>query len=112
MAFSAKFFATESTQHSLDAGNHFARTEGLANIIVRAEFEPEETVNFLYPCSDHDDGDRRKGPQLSAHLHAVLAWEHQVEQDKSGGVVLHPGHDLEPMCHAVDHVSSLSEIIS
>src|SRR5215470_19044038 len=48
----------EATQHSLDAGDHFARTAGLTNIIICPEFKPEEAVNFFHPRRDHDDRDR------------------------------------------------------
>src|ERR1044072_4123980 len=46
---SAGCWRLESAQHGLAAGDHFTWTKGLANIIIRSEFEPKEAVNFLPP---------------------------------------------------------------
>ena len=71
-------------QQGLDAGHHLARAEGFADVVVRTQLQPEQAINFVNAGGQHDDRHGRKGAQLVAHLHAVQAWQHDVEQQQLG----------------------------
>src|SRR3990172_6584964 len=42
----------------LHSSHHLPDAEGLGDVIVRAELEPEDPVGLLAPCGEHDDGKR------------------------------------------------------
>jgi hypothetical protein len=56
--------------------------EGLGDVVVGAELEPEHLVEFVVPGGEHDDGDGALGPEPLAHLEPVELRQHQVEDDE------------------------------
>ena len=84
-----------------DARDELAQPERLDEVVVRAELEPDDSVDLFASRRDDDDRDRRARPQLAADLEAVHVGQPEVEQDDVrlvGGERLLPGrraHDLE-----------------
>jgi hypothetical protein len=72
-----------AAQHGVDAGQQFARVEGLAQVVVGAHFQAHDAVHVLALGGQHDD--RRAvvgGTQAAADRQAVFAGHHQVEHDQ------------------------------
>ena len=74
-------------QHGANPREELARVEGLGEVVVRADLEPDHLVHVLALGGQHDDG--QGGPlgrraDLAADLEAVHAGQHQVEQDEVG----------------------------
>jgi hypothetical protein len=42
-------------QHSADPGQQFARIERLAEVVVGADFEPNDAIDILLQCRQQDD---------------------------------------------------------
>jgi hypothetical protein len=72
-------------QDGSDARCHLARAEGLDDVVVGAELEPDDLVGLLAPGGEHDDRDARLPPELAAHVVARTVREHHVEEDEVGG---------------------------
>jgi hypothetical protein len=65
------------------AGQQFARVEGLAQVVVGADFEADDAVDVLALGGEHDDRGAVVGrAQAAADRQAVLAGHHQVEHDQ------------------------------
>ncbi len=47
--------AVEPAQHGFDPCDHFTRTERFADVIIGAEFQTEQAIDFIHPCGHHDD---------------------------------------------------------
>ena len=45
-------------KHCLDAADQFARAEGFDDVIVGAEFQTEDAVDFVLAGGQQDNGDR------------------------------------------------------
>ncbi len=77
-----------ASQHRLDARAQLARVERLGDVVVGAELEPHDLLGVVRPGGEDDD--RRAAAaaaQLATDLEAVLARQHDVEQDER--VVVH-----------------------
>ena len=67
----------------MHAGQQFARVEGLAEVVVGADFEADDAVDVLALGGQHDDGRAVVGgAQAAADRQAVFAGHHQVEHDQ------------------------------
>ena len=74
-------------KHGPHSGHELARVEGLGEIVVGAELEPDHFVHVFALGRQHDDGQARQigsGADPSADLEAVHAREHEVEEDELG----------------------------
>lgn len=72
-------------QHRTDAREQLARVEGLAEIVIGAELEPDDAVDVVSPRGEHEDRRPLHGrlrAHLLAQLEAVLARQHEVEQER------------------------------
>lgn len=72
-----------------DAEDEFAGAERLGDVIVGAEFETQNAVDFGGPGGEHDDGDAGGGGVAAEELadfQAVHLGEHDVEEDEIGGI--------------------------
>src|SRR5581483_11570767 len=67
-----------------DPREQLAEAEGLHDVVVRAELEPDDAVDLLALRADHDDRDVRAAPKLAANGEAVEVGQRQVEQDEIG----------------------------
>mmetsp|Transcript_21671 Transcript_21671/g.84405 ORF Transcript_21671/g.84405 Transcript_21671/m.84405 type:complete len:428 (+) Transcript_21671:1981-3264(+) len=72
-----------AAQHRVDAGQQFARIEGLGEIVVRADLQADDAVHVLDLGGQHDDGRAVVGgAQPAADGQAVFAGQHQVQHDQ------------------------------
>src|SRR5690606_10873193 len=72
--------AVGTTQHGFYPCHYFAGAEGLADVVVGAEFQAQQPVDFVDLGGNHDDGQAGGLADVLADFHAVLAGQHQVEQ--------------------------------
>ena len=85
----------DAAQHRLDAGQKLARVEGLAEIIVGAELQTDDSVGLLGHGGEKDDGNFGRVAQMAAERQAVLARHHDVEHDEiEGAAVEQPAQRL------------------
>ena len=85
-----RFLRGAAAQHRVHAGQQFARVEGLAQVVVGADFQADDAVHVLALGREHDD--RRAvvgGAQAPADRQAVLAGHHQVQYDQVGRLAQH-----------------------
>src|SRR5439155_3218876 len=71
-----------ASQDGADARQQLARVERLAQIVVGAELEPDDTVDVVVLGSEHQDRRRTTRAQTPADRQAVLARQHQIENDE------------------------------
>ena len=76
-----------ATQPGADAGDQLLRLERLDDVVVGAGLEADHDVDRVGAGGEHDDRHAGLGPDPAAHLHAVEAREHDVEQDEVGTVL-------------------------
>ncbi|MNP30137.1 hypothetical protein D3C76_1231980 [compost metagenome] len=67
--------------HGTQAGQQFASVEGLAHVVISAQFQTDDTVAQLVHGGEHDDRDAGAAAQLLAQVQAAFAGQHQVEDD-------------------------------
>src|SRR5262249_15117039 len=70
-------------KHGADAGDQLARVERLAEIIVGADFKPDNAVDIL--LQRRKENDRHVGavgPEVAAHVEAGAVGQHHVEHDE------------------------------
>src|SRR4029077_2575575 len=66
-------------QYGPHAGKQFPRTEWLDDVVVRAEFEADNAIDFVGPMSGRDDdGNVRMRTDLPQHVQPVVLAESQV----------------------------------
>ncbi len=70
-------------QRSAHAGQQFARSEGLGEIVAGAQFKADHLVGFLDPIAAHDD-DRaiRRACQPLDDIQPILAAEIEVDDEE------------------------------
>lgn len=66
----------------LDASREFIGAEGLDDVVVGAEAEAANLVDFLLTCRDHEDRRVFFLADGAADDEAVRTWQHEVEQDE------------------------------
>jgi len=71
-----------ATQQRADTAPELADREGLGDVVVGAELEPEDLVELLAASSEHDDRDVALRAYALADLEAVESREHDVEHDE------------------------------
>lgn len=87
----SKIFTRDAAQQGFDAGEQFVRVEGLGQVVVRAEFEADNTVNDTRLGSEHQNcGIYALLAKFLADIEAIFAGKHDVEQyevmSASGGL--------------------------
>jgi hypothetical protein len=70
-----------STADRTDAGTQLAHREGLHNIVIRTEFEPDNAIGLIPARRNDDDGDVGDGAHRSQHIQSVVVREPEIEQD-------------------------------
>ena len=71
-------------QHALHAREQFARVEGLRDVVVGADLEPDDAVDDVARRRDHDDADVVALAQVARERQPVFAGQADVEQDEVG----------------------------
>ena len=70
-----------AAQHALDAGQQFARVEGLGDVVVGAGLQPDHPVDRVARRRHHDDADPAALlAQPARDRKAVLAGQADIEQ--------------------------------
>ena len=86
---------TRAPQQALDPRQQLARIEGLAQVIVSADFEADDAVYVLALGREHDDGCAVIGrAQAPANRQAVFTGQHQVENHQGRLLAQNPRHRL------------------
>ncbi len=71
-------------EDSLHPRHQGSRIEGLRDVVVRAELEPDDRIDVVGPCGQHQDRGLAAAPNLAADLEAVDLGEHEVQHDEVG----------------------------
>ena len=62
----------EPAQHRLDPGHYLPGAEGLDDIVVRPQLQPQDPVDLLPLGRQHDDGGAAGSPDLPTNIHAAF----------------------------------------
>ena len=87
----------EAAQHGFDAGDEFARAEGLGDVVVGAEFETEDAVGFAAFGGQKNYGNGGEAGSLAdgaAEFEAVFAGDHDVEHEERGALAFGVGENV------------------
>src|SRR5262249_23362429 len=77
-----KILLLHAAQQRLDPSQQLRWIERLGQIIVGAQFQPNNTVDYLRLGSKHQDGHVESSlPDLAAHVKAILTRQHDVENN-------------------------------
>ncbi len=71
-------------QHGTDAGQDLAQVERFGNVIVRTGLEPGDLVDDIPLAGQHDDGGSAALSDVVGQREAVLAGQHEIEQNEIG----------------------------
>src|SRR5438067_8170117 len=78
-----RHFSRSAAQRCLNPCAQFAWAEGLGDIVVGSQFQPQYFVRLLRLSCQQNDRRAQAGPaQLAAHLEAVLMRKHYIENDQ------------------------------
>jgi len=89
--------ALEAAKHGFDAGDEFAGTEGLGDVVVGADFKAEDAVGLAAFGGEKNDGNAGEAGGLAdgaAKLEAVAAGDHDIEDEKRGTLALGIRNDV------------------
>ena len=81
--------AFETAQHSLYPSHQFPGGEGLGYVVVGSKFKPQNAVVFARLGSQKDNGhdaEREMIAQPAAHIQAIPARNHDVEEEERGDI--------------------------
>jgi hypothetical protein len=100
-----------AAQHGMDARHQLARVEGLGQIVVGADFQPDDAIHFVALGGQHDDGDRvGRTAQAAADGEAVFARQHQVEHDQVVQLALQRAIHALGIRHGLDREPLVGEV--
>ena len=77
--------AVGAAEDGADAGGEFAGAEGFGDVVVGAEFEADDAVDFAIACSEEEDGDRRGLAESAADVEAAHVGETDIEDEAVEG---------------------------
>jgi len=72
----------DPAQHGPDPGQQFPRVEGLGQVVVGAEFQPDDAVHLFRLARQDDHRHMRFRPKLTDQHQAVAIGQAQVQQDQ------------------------------
>jgi hypothetical protein len=88
-----------AAEERVNSGEQLANAEGLGDIVVSAEVQSDDFVDFLTFRSQHEDGRCIFfGAELFAYVVPAGAGEHDIEDDESG---MTPGYSIDGFITAV-----------
>ena len=67
-----------------DVRHDDAGGEGLDDVIIRTNVQPQDAVRIFISGGDHQDGHLRDAADAAADLKAVDAGQHDIQQDQRG----------------------------
>ena len=94
----------DAPEQGLDARDDLAHAEGLGHVVVGPDREPDEDVGLVVASGEHEHGHGPDGLDAAAHLEAVEAGKHDVEEDHVGrvrGERLDGARAVEGACHGI-----------
>jgi hypothetical protein len=97
-----------------DAQYELARAERLHDVVVCSELESDDTIDFFAAGGQHDDRYAARAfmlPQSPADFDPVNVGEHEVEDDKVGGMFLDGFQCLAAASGSNDFETCLAEIV-
>src|SRR4051795_7058626 len=97
-----------SPQDRLDAGDELTRVEGLRQIVVGADLEPDDLVDVLVTRGQHQDRDVGALADPPADLEPVHVRQHQVEHDQAGLLL---GDLLERLLAGPDRADPVARVL-
>jgi len=100
-------------RRSAHPGQHLARVEGLGNVIVGAQLQPQDLVGVLHPRREHDDrggGQARVAADAAGHLPAVQVGQHQVEEKQVGALIAQHRQRCGAIARHLHRISRLLQI--
>src|SRR5437879_4192575 len=91
-----------------DAGDQLARAEGLDDVVVGADLQPDDDVDLLGLGAEDEDRHPRAGPaDVAADVEAADVGQHQVEEDDVRLERLDPGEGVSAAVRLLDQVPLL-----
>ena len=98
-----------ATQETANPSNHFSWAEGLCNIVVGADFQSYDPVDFLSECRQQDYRDRSFRTDAFADAQAILARQHDIENNQVIGIAAKQGlHHVSVLSHGRQHPAFLN----
>ena len=89
--------ALEAAENGFDTSHKFARTKRLGDVVVGAKLEAKNTVGFTALGCEKNDGNCREARSLAdvaTDLEAILAWDHDVEDEEGWPLTLGVGENV------------------
>ncbi len=73
-----------AAQVRADAGQQLAEAEGLDDVVVGPHVQPDDAIQLLAACRQHQDGDGALAADLAADLEALQPGHHHIQQHQVG----------------------------
>ena len=99
-------------QDGRQAGQKLARVEGFGQVVVGADLKPDDAIHVVPARGQHQDGHLRAGAHAAAHLQAIDAGQHHIQDDR---VVVGPALRQQPrlaVATDVDLVAARAQIVA
>ncbi len=106
--------ALRPAQQRVDTGHHLLRAEGLGDVVVGAELQPDDAVHLVGAGGDHDHGQVGEPvvvADVTADFEPVHAGQHAVEDDEVGAVRMHPRQRVGAVADGVHVVVGTFEVV-
>ena len=71
-----------AAQHRAHSRQQLAGIEGLAHVVVGADFQSDDAIHIFALGGDDDDGDVRGALEALGYGEAILAGQHQIENQE------------------------------
>src|SRR4051812_12259131 len=98
-------------QDGAHARDELADAERFADVVIRAEIQADQAIDLLHLGGHHHDGNVGEGAQLAAHLQAVAAGQHEIEQDQVRRIRPYPAHHLGTVGDAMRLVALRLQVV-
>jgi len=75
-----------AAEDGVDTGNQLAHAERLGQIVVGADFETDDAIDFFAARSEHDHGDIGLAAQAPENFESIDVGQVDIQQDRGGPV--------------------------
>ena len=104
-------FVSLTAQYGADTGQQLARVERFWDVVVGADFQAHDTVNFFPFRRDHNDRHRvALAAQAAANGQAIFARQHQIQHHQVEGFTGQQAIHLFSVRHATNLEALLGQI--
>ena len=76
-----------ASAYGFDARDEFAAAEGFADVVVGAQFQTDDAIDFVVARGEKEDGDVAVRADVAAKCQAVGVGQADVEQDAVDGLI-------------------------